>query len=211
MAYRIAFAFAVGMMLVAPVQAQEQGQIGITMGYPASIGAMIHLTDRIAVRPDFRFTTLSDDSVLSETSSDSFGVGIGALFYLTKTDALRTYGAARFGYNRTTSESTLTLLNSVSSPIGSLLPPGYQIPLPERTIVSTTSAAKSVSGTFGAQYAVHRRFSVFGEVGVGYGWSDIVDRDVSLDRLGILTPFDTSGPRTWSSQTAAGVILYFKD
>src|SRR5262245_29266956 len=85
--------------------AQDPG-IGLTMGYPAAIGLIIHLGDRMAVRPEFTFAQTSIDTdvaitgatVTSSSSSDnwSYGVGASALFYLGPKDNLRTYVSPRF-------------------------------------------------------------------------------------------------------------------
>ena len=41
--------------------AQEKGKTGVTLGYPASIGLLWHVTDRIAIRPEFSFAFTSND------------------------------------------------------------------------------------------------------------------------------------------------------
>lgn len=197
---------------VPAARAQEKGQIGMTMGYPSSVGMIVHLTDRIAVRPDFRFITTSQDDNLIDDSSHTLGFGISGLIYLTKDDALRTYVTPRFLYNRTTSESSLAystsidLIGSIGSTIGL---PGTSI-IPAPTTYSTTSTNKAFSGSFGAQYSLHKRFSVFGEVGVAYNWSSLDFDFGDFGRIGIPESL-TDGPHTWASQSAVGVILYFKD
>ena len=39
-------------LAAAPAAAQEKGNVGITMGFPASVGLLWHATEKIAVRPD---------------------------------------------------------------------------------------------------------------------------------------------------------------
>jgi hypothetical protein len=53
---------------------------------------------------------------------------------------------------------------------------------------------------FGAEYSLGRRFSVFGEAGVGYSWQKTTN--------GSITIF-SSRSHSVSTRTGAGVILYF--
>jgi hypothetical protein len=126
----------------AAAAAQEPGHAGVTMGYPASIGVMWHVTDDLAIRPEFNFDRASngsDSTLVPSTTAWSVGVGASALFYVATTDNLRTYVAPRFTYARTSGSSAITPTNSYS-----------------------------FFGLFGAQYAVGSKFSVFGETGLGY-------------------------------------------
>ena len=78
--------------------AQEPEPVGITMGYPAAIGLLWHLSDRVALSPEFSFTLTdsSSESLMNDESHFwSLGTGVSALFYWPATDNLRTYvGAA---------------------------------------------------------------------------------------------------------------------
>ena len=66
----------------------------------------------------------------------------------------------------------------------------------------STGNGQFVSGSFGAQYALGRRFSVFGEIGAGY--THVV---TSPTIGGILVT--SSVNNTFSTRSGAGVILYF--
>jgi hypothetical protein len=181
--------------------AQEQGQIGITMGYPESIGVIYHVTDAVALRPEFLFRRTTLDGALDENATTSVGIGVSGLIYLSKRDALHTYVAPRFNYTRVSSEIETTF-PSVPLDLINLLPSiGLTIP---PISIETTTTAKTVSGAFGAQYRLHDRFAIFGEVGLAYGWTD---RSPLFERLDL----DRSGPRTIGTSTAVGVIIYFKD
>jgi opacity protein-like surface antigen len=165
--------------------AQDQRAVGVTMGYPASIGVLWHVSPRVAIRPEFSFTTISSgftSALGTVMKSDVSGVGVGAsaIFYLTDVNKLRTYVSPRFTYARTTSS---TEANGVSA--------------------GSDGSGKSYSGgaAFGAQYALGERFSVFGEVGVGYA-----DQKSSSD---ISTFQSSTVSHTWSSRTGVGVVLYF--
>lgn len=125
--------------------AQETGRVGITMGYPESIGVMWHVTDKVALRPEFAFSHTSSDTNLPvvDTSFSSTGVSLGlsALFYMTERDHVRPYVAPRWTYNHSDSDTGPRL---------------------------TTN---TLSALVGAQYALGSHFSVFGETGVSYGHS----------------------------------------
>ncbi len=153
------------------------------MGYPASIGLLYHVSDKIAVRPDVAFSHSSgetDTPVGTLTSdSSSFSVGVSALFYLRDWDKLRTYVTPRYGYSRTNSDTDSAVLGG--------------------SFVHTSTTTHAFGGLFGAQYSLHRRFSVFGEVGVnvthGTGTSD--------------STTTTSTSNSIASRSGAGVIFYF--
>jgi hypothetical protein len=168
--------------------AQEKGDAGITMGYPASIGFVYHVTDRFAIRPEVTLAVSSSksESQVSTSEGDTFavGVGISGIFYLRQWDKLRTYICPRYAYSHGESTTSSTLL----------------LPFVEDDNESTqTSNSHQFIGMFGAQLALHDRFSVFGEVGAGYAHQ----RSES----------DLSGLRStanqFSTRTAVGVILYF--
>src|SRR5436190_11165577 len=105
----------------APAAAQDAGQIGITMGYPAAIGVLWHVSDRIGLRPEVSLVrgtsettiTLSIPIVGAPTTSEvvtsenwQVGTGVSALFYLGKGEALRTYVSPRFTYLRNSTTGT---------------------------------------------------------------------------------------------------------
>jgi hypothetical protein len=165
------------------VAAQEPSKIGITMGYP-SIGVIWHVSERVAVRPEVSWSfgstasttalPLQGVSVDRKTSSWSTGTGVSVLFYLAKSDNLSTYVSPRVGYTR----SGVDTDNSTDS----------------------TSSGYSIAGMFGAEYSLGRRFSVFGEVGVGFSWQKSGSSSI--------TTFDIRS-HSVGTRTGAGVILYF--
>jgi hypothetical protein len=174
--------------------AQDQQQrVGLTMGYPASVGIIWHVTDKVAVRPDLSFLHTSNElaapisAFAATTSSDvtTVSIGVSGLFYVGKWDALRAYLSPRFAYSR------LSGSNSVTSSIGV----GDVLPAID---VSSTVSNYLVSGSFGAQYSLGRRFGVFGEVGYGYTRASDDTRALSTTRS------TTTGTRT-----GVGVIFYF--
>jgi hypothetical protein len=178
---------AASLSVPAPAYAQDKGDVGLTMGYPNAIGVIYHVSDRFAIRPEITFSTSSgkNESPLSTTEGDtvSVGVGVSGIFYLRQWDKLRTYVCPRYTYNHGENTTTSTLIN----------------PLFDDNESTITSNAHSFVGTFGAQFSVHERFSIFGEVGAAY----------SHQR----TRSEVSGIRGSSNQfatrTGAGVIFYF--
>ncbi|HET7217644.1 MAG TPA: hypothetical protein VFJ02_06330 [Vicinamibacterales bacterium] len=180
---RVVVVLAVSIIVLAArsARAQERGDAGITMGYPASVGFVYHVTDRVAIRPElsFTFTDSSSDSTLTllTTDSSTIGTGASAIVYLSRLDKLRTYVSPRYTYARAKSTS--------ESPFSGTS--------------QTTITSHTIAGIFGAQYALHDRFGVFGEVGVAYtsqaNRSDVLDVRVDGD--------------TFASRTGVGVIFYF--
>jgi hypothetical protein len=200
---RIGTLAAITIGLLAPAaSAQDDPRVGITMGYPASVGIIWQVNDRVALRPEVsvqkssgEFTSTTSFSVGATTAtttttstSDAWqvGVGLSALFYLTTHDALRTYVSPRWSYVRT---------STTSSSAG--LPPPIQTS-------SSVGNGQFVSGSFGAQYALGKRFGLFGEVGVGYTHAD---NTPSLIGSGVIATQTTT--RTLGTRSGAGVIWYF--
>ena len=126
--------------------AQEAGSVGLTMGYPASVGMIWHMTKGFALRPEVSWSKHSIDSstlVQGQWSTDYWQVstGLSALFYVHHWDALHAYVSPRFSYLKT---RTTTMTDSWSRS-------GYVL-----------------AGSFGAQYSTAEHFGVFGEAGLGY-------------------------------------------
>ena len=160
--------------------AQEKGQAGITMGYPASVGVLWHVSDRVAIRPECSFSWTDGSSagiIASSTQFWSFGTGVSALFYAPAHDNLRTYVSPRFTYTRSQGDSDTS---------------------------ASTTTAYSFAGMFGAQYALGRRFGIFGEVGVGYARQG---GSTTTQFLG-QTRTESNG-NTIGTRSGVGVVLYF--
>ena len=161
--------------------AQDSGRVGITMGYPASIGILWHVSERVALRPEFSFTTMDSSSaslIGAESSFSSTGTGISALFSSPARDNLRLYVAPRFQYARTHGDSDTT---------------------------ESTTNSYTFAGMFGAQYALGRRFAAFGEVGLGYA-----RQSGSLLTSVVVATRTTSKSNTFGTRTGIGVVLYFR-
>jgi hypothetical protein len=185
------------------LHAQEAHQVGLTMGYPATVGLMWHVSDRVSLRPEFSISTNTSDMTsvpvlgTSTSSSSTVVVGISALFYCWKWDALRAYVAPRFTYSRLEGSSERTS-ETISFPSLS--------PVTTTTRTETTITTTSSAGLFGAQYSLHRRFSAFGEVGFGYSSTRSSARTTPPPTFDISINPSAHG---WSTRTGAGVIFYF--
>lgn len=195
-------------LVAAPAFAQDHGQVGLSMGYPASVGVVWHVTDRVAIRPEISFVHTSTDTtaittltfttplgIQTQTTRAQFttdnttvGTGVSGLFYLWKREALSAFVTPRYAYNRGTSTTT-----------------GGGIAIPTDGAVKT----HFISGSFGAQYALGRRFTVFGEIGLGYTHSSVDNEPTSS-----VSPGASTGSATTShgiaARSGAGIVFYFR-
>jgi len=185
--------------LASPVSAQDEPRVGITMGYPASLDLVWQVNEGLALRPELVVSSSSNEitimtavpiinggvtattSQVSTNDNWQASIGVSALFYVSKHDALRTYVSPRWAYTRVSSES---------GGVGS--------------ISSSSGNVNTVTGSFGAQYALSRRFSVFGEVGAGYS------RTTNKPTGGPVSSFATASTTdSVATRSGAGVVLYF--
>ena len=179
-------------LLASGAAAQEKGKKGVTLGYPASIGLIWHVTDRIAIRPEFSFAFTSNEvvttpasllpgvsgtGVRTDTDTTALAVGVSGLYYLTKATSLSAYVSPRFVYTRTrtTTEASTDLLGS--------------------SFVNGSSYA--VSGVYGVQYAPIPNINLFGEAGIGFTETN------NSSTLSVL-----SGHQ-FSTRGGVGMIVYF--
>jgi hypothetical protein len=174
---RVPLVFACALLAASSAGAQEAGQVGVSMGFPTSVGLLVHVTDGVAVRPEVTFQHSSTERALSEDDASSTSVSFGAtgLFYVGEWDNLRTYVGPRYLFSHSSFSSDDSAFDSSIS-------------------------AHSIAGLFGAQYTPHRRFSVFGEVGLEYVSSssenDFLDSSRDASSFGL--------------HSAVGVVFYFK-
>lgn len=159
--------------------AQEAGDVGLTTGFPAAIGAIWHLTDAVAIRPEINFSHNNlDTSVSSGSSSTSVGFSVSGLLYVSHDDRLRTYVAPRLDYSHVSASS-----DGVVS-------------------LSTDRNTWGGSGSFGVQYAVGDKFSIFGEAGLAYTRA----HTPSTSTQGVASAEFTQ--TAFGTRTAVGVIFY---
>ena len=174
-------------------RAQEKHKAGITMGFPAAVGVLWHLNEKVALRPELTFGGSSSETSITTTTTTpisinsdnwSVGTGVSALFYLKTEDKLRTYVSPRFIYSHTSSSSDTSGLTTV----------------PGQTSVDLSQSGDAWGGigSFGAQYAVGDRFTVFGEFGFGFTHS-------STSRSA--TGASGSG-NAWGTRGGVGIVYY---
>jgi hypothetical protein len=155
--------------------AQEDTKLGVVMATPSSVSIVWHASDRVAIRPEIGVSASSStaESPAGDAKATQWTLspGFSVLFYTARLDALRTYVAPRYVYSRAHNEST--------SPFGET--------------GESTGTSHSVSGSFGAEYGLHRRFAVFGELGINYTHAE--------------SEFISSNG--WNHRTAVGAIFHF--
>jgi hypothetical protein len=187
----------------------QDAKVGLTMGYPSSVGVIWQVADRVAVRPEITFARTTGDSnandllgpsPLSTSDSTGVGTGISALFYVHRWDALRTYISPRFSYVRTSTSASTSGNTSTSE---------------------ATTSAYLTSASFGAQYALGRHFGLFGEVGLGYtatstALSSTLTIGITTSVNGVITQSgrvqtiqSSSHSNGLSTRSGAGVIFFF--
>ena len=162
-------------------QAQEAGQVGLAIGYPASIGIVWHVSNDFAVRPEFGFSRNWTDSSFSSDST-LVNVGASALYYVSKWDSVRSYVSPHFTYGHSSSGGSGTISTS------------------------STGSTYSVVGSFGVQYSPHKRFAVYAETGLGYGRSENTTTSIVT---GIPQVVAKATGSSVSTRSGVGVIFYF--
>lgn len=167
--------------LAGRASAQDK-KVGLTMGYPAAVGVLWHVTDKVAIRPELSLAGGSAETTGSSFSSESdattIATGISALFYLNTADKLRTYVSPRFTYSHTTTEQDLSSITNSTA--------------------KSTSTNTGGQGSFGAQYYVSNRFAVFGELGIGFAHTE--------NSSNVTT---TKGSAwAWGTRSAVGIVFY---
>lgn len=181
---RAAVIMAVIIGTVATAAAQSPGDLGLTVGYPSSIAVEWHISDRIALRPELSLSwtkTESPGGIEGDIVNSGWQTGVGAsvLVYVGRWEALKTYVSPRYVYSRR--EVTVDL------------------PFVGEREITTTGWA--LTGSFGGQYRLGDRFSVFGEAGLEYARTS--------GSVPLLDGVGETRARTFGTRTAAGVTIYF--
>ena len=172
--HRILFACALAIAFARIVSAQDEGRIGVTMGYPSALGVLWRATDKIALRPEFTWAISSVDSSSSDSIAGSSptsapstnwqaGAALGALFYLSRVNGFGAYLTPRLAYSRTS--TTTSVLGSAAT-------------------TSSDGWAWTTSGAFGADYKLARHFGLFGEIGLSYSASTFTSSTVETIATG---------------------------
>ena len=172
---RLARAFAFIVVLASPAVAfaQEPGKAGLAISTASAVSVIWHASDRVALRPEVGFSwgKVDNSAIPAEATQTTFTPAISVLLYLGPREDFRTYVAPRYSYTRTKSTS-VSPVNDTEQVVGS----------------------HTISGSFGAEYSMHRRFSAFGEIGLSHGRSN---------------PVESTTNRSWTIRSVAGAIVYF--
>lgn len=210
------FVWIVAVLPAAPAHAQDHGQVGLSMGYPASVGIVWQVADRFAVRPEISLVQSSTVNLTTLTvtfttpfntqtqttqtqltiDSTTVGTGVSALFYVGKREGLSTYVSPRYAYTRGTGTTVAT---STSTGSGTAAP----------STTETATRSHVVTGSFGAQYALSRRFCVFGEIGLGYTHGK-ASPESSPSSSPSTTSRSESTNHAVSTRSGVGVVFYFR-
>jgi hypothetical protein len=168
--------------------AQQPDPVGITMGFPTSVGVLCPLGAHFAIRPELSLSHTAGTSTLAvpgggpsfaesaSTDGTHLAAGVSALVYVRRWDVLRAYISPRFNYSRTTSNINIA---------------------PALGPTELTVHEYSVAGSFGAQYSPVHHFGIFGEIGLQYTSSRTTSTDTALHS------------HTIETLSSAGVIFFF--
>jgi len=160
-----------------PVSAQDERPVALTMAFPAEVGVLWQVSDRVALRPDVGFTwseqaaSFGDDdfgAYTSESSSSSVTTGLSVLFTVARWEQLRAYLVPRVGYTFLSNRSLNSFgpspgVNIIIGGVSGGISGGVQTERDE-----ANSRAFELSGAFGVQYSLGERFGVYGEAGIAY-------------------------------------------
>jgi hypothetical protein len=183
-------------LIGARASAQETGRIGLSIGYPTTVGLLWQISTRVGLRPEMTLDVGSSESIStsrfgeSRFSSDFWDVGIGlsALILVHRADDLVVYLSPRYRHSRgkSTAENT-------SSPGIALL--GND---------DSDTTGHTFAGAAGAHYSLGRRFGVFGELGVSHEQTDTVRSPDSRSESSFDSRFTRTGLRS-----GVGVVVFF--
>ena len=168
----------IGVLMSGTAHAQESKTLGVTIGYPSSLGVLWRAADTFAVRPDFTFSgnSLNLPEGAGSSGASNVGVGVAVLLYLKSDDHLRTYIAPRFDYGYTRTHSDTTATSSMSS----------------------SRWGAGATGLFGTEYSPVTKFGIFAEVGFGFSHSTVPS----------LSGGSNGTANTWGTRAGVGVVFY---
>jgi hypothetical protein len=147
--------FMLAASLASHAYAQDTPRVGLSVGYPASVGVSWNLSPRIAIRPDVSFDALSVDSAVNSPFGEvavsgrtwQLDVGLSTLFLLSRIADTSVYVSPRYAYVRGDRTTTSD--------------PGYS---PD----DGSAIGHNVSGALGMRYDLSAQIAVFGEAGTAF-------------------------------------------
>jgi hypothetical protein len=159
---------AVAALATFPCQAAAQsGQLGLSIGFPASLGVLWQPSALVGIRPEFTFELFDAESTsvsrlgTSRFSTDTrlVGVGVSALFRVYREENLSLYVSPRYVHRR----GKTSVVQDVPANV-------FVAGSDDREI-----EGHSITGSLGARYELGERFGVFGELGVDHSREDTTD------------------------------------
>jgi hypothetical protein len=166
---------------VTAARAQDDPKFGVTMEVSTTVGVIWHVSNHLAIKPDIGFTNSKSESERSSSDQSGITTGVSARVYVHTWDNLRAYVSPGYFYSRATRHSGSTSLT-----------------------LENKDSTNSVAGSFGAQYAVHKKFAVFGETGIAYSHTKFT----SVPSVAFVGS-SRSETKGWRSRSSVGVIFYF--
>ncbi len=210
--WRIVVLVACTLLIARSTRAQEAGKVGVLVSTPTSVGAIWHVSERLAIQPT---VNLAWQSIESENSYDIDPQLLAAYggIVLYAPDALP---ADR---RQEQSSTGITLQITVRWRLaqwGSLR--GYVAPSFGRQWSSTSNSGAGfvpasddtnyqVSGMAGVQYELDERFGLFGEAGLGYSHFSTRRSVATLPGIGST---QESVYRSLATVGRVGFVFYFK-
>ena len=155
-------------------QAQEAGQLGLTvggsqslLGITPSVGMIWHVTDRFAIRPDLLLVAQSFEGGSRYTST---GINVYGLVYVRSKGEIRVYVAPNVSYSRYTSRYSFVFNPGAFGPPSPFGTPTTSTTSDGTVVVQnyTRTHAYGSALSVGAQYRFAHGFALFGEAGGGY-------------------------------------------
>ena len=153
------------------VSAQTDNRWGVVMAFPTAAGLQWQANDRLTFRGDVAFDhgvveqvvtsgglfingvqVSSSSSRTTEFRHSTFSLGMAGLFTVARREQLRLYVSPRVAWRRLDSSFETRDDDGPQTAFDS----------------ATTTNGLEVEGTFGANYRLGDRFSVFGETGIGF-------------------------------------------
>jgi hypothetical protein len=183
-AFRAPLVLALIAITVDTAIAQSAGQFGLSIGYPSTIAFHWQVTDGFALRPEVSMVASSTETLPPPVAADSesktmqTSLGLSGLLYVKRWEGLRTYLSPRVVYTRGSAETRLPT-----------------------TVLERQMSGFAVAGSFGVQYSLADRFSVFGEAGVSHATTTL--------RSAPGLPASEASTRSVATRTVAGVTFVF--
>lgn len=174
--------------------AQKAGQVGFNFEIDGlsspTIGVTFHITDRMTIRPTLEFSKSNRELeafdfstqqyVIYERKSISYGGGLGILFYLVRKGDLHTYSGVETSLYKT----EIDVSNQ---------PPGF-----DSLLNSGDTTGRSINGLFGLHYMLNEHIGITGEIGLGY----------TIEKTEGHTEEKLSTTSIGLASTGIGVIIY---